>query len=153
MRVAVGSDHAGYELKCRVVEWLAERETPCLDLGPPAFDPTDDYPDFAAAVARAVANQDCDLGIVVCATGIGSCIAANKVAGVRAAVCSETYSARYSRLHNDANVLCLGSRVVGIGLALEIIEAWLNASFSGDKRHARRVAKIGELEDPGMAER
>jgi len=146
MRVAIGSDHTGYQLKSLIIEWLGERKIECHDVGPHAFDPDDDYPDFAVPVAKAVAARDCDLGIIICATGIGSCIAANKVGGIRSALCHDTYSARHSRLHNDANVLCLGARVVGEGLAREVLEAWLSESFSGEARHRRRVDKLGQLE-------
>ena len=146
MRIAIGSDHTGYHLKSLIIEWLGERKIECHDVGPHAFDPGDDYPDFAVPVAKAVAARDCDLGIIICATGIGSCIAANKVDGIRGALCHDTYSARHSRLHNDANMLCLGARVVGEGLAREVLEAWLSESFSSEARHRRRIAKLARLE-------
>jgi ribose 5-phosphate isomerase B len=149
MRIAVGSDHAGHELKARLLAWLADRGFDHLDVGARSFDPEDDYPDFAAAAARAVSRGECDLGIVLCATGIGSCVVANKIAGIRAAVCHDTYSARYSRLDNDANVLCLGARVVGEGLALEIVATWLGESFSGEARHRRRIGKVIALDTEG----
>lgn len=146
MRIAIGSDHAGHSLKSAIISWLTERQVPFLDVGGHSLEADDDYPDSAAAVGRAVANREADLGIVICGTGVGSCIAANKVPGVRAALCVDTFCARYSRLHNDANVLCLGGRVLGADLALEIVDVWLGTSFSGEERHRRRLHKIGALE-------
>jgi ribose 5-phosphate isomerase B len=149
MKIAIGSDHAGYVLKASIISWLTEHQIPYLDLGAHSLNPGDDYPDFAAAVARAVASKEADLGITICGTGVGSCIAANKVAGVRAALCADCYCAKYSRLHNDANVLCLGARVLGPGLAVEIVAAWLGVSFSGEERHRRRIGKLSQLEAGG----
>ena len=140
MRIAVGSDHAGYRLKGEIVKFLLDQGIECDDVG--AHDEhSSDYPDFARAVAEAVARESCDLGVLVCGTGIGMAITANKVPGVRAAVCSETFSARMSRQHNDANVLCVGARVVGSGLALDIVDAFVGAQFEAG-RHQRRVDKI-----------
>jgi len=140
-RLAIGSDHAGYELKAEVARWLGEQGYEVRDLGTDNPDDRVDYPDFGRSVAKAVASGDCELGIVVCATGLGVCMAANKVRGVRAALCTDPFMARMSRQHNDANVLCLGERVIGRGLALEIVASWLEASFDGG-RHARRVAML-----------
>ncbi len=150
MRVAIGSDHAGYQLKEHLRDWLAARDTEVNDVGSRALDPADDYPDFAVAVGEAVRTGRADLGIVICSTGIGSCIAANKLPGVRAALCHDTFSARLSRLHNDANVLCLGADVVAARLAEELLSAWLSASFSGEERHRRRVETICRLEPMGQ---
>jgi len=141
VHIAIGSDHAGYNLKSEIARWLAERGYAVRDLGTDDADIPVDYPDFARAVAQAVTGGEKDLGIAVCGTGLGVSITANKAPGVRAALCTDTYTARMSRLHNDANVLCLGERVVGIGLALDIVAVWLQASFEGE-RHARRLAKI-----------
>jgi ribose 5-phosphate isomerase B len=149
MRIAVGSDHAGYELKRHIVEWLAERGVDHTDVGARALDPEDDYPDFARAVCRAVLSRECDFGIIICATGVGSCIAANKLSGIRAALCGDTFCAKYSRLHNDANVLCLGGRVVGPGLALQIVETWIGEPFGDEERHRRRLEKVARLEERG----
>jgi len=156
MRIAIGSDHAGYHLKAHLRQWLAsgagrDRLKPVLplevrDVGPEALDPGDDYPDFARAVAASVAEGESDLGIMICSTGVGSCIAANKVRGVRAALCHDSFSARMSRAHNDANVLCLGANVVGQGLAEEIVAAWLETPFSGEPRHRCRLEKVMRLE-------
>jgi len=151
MRVAVGADHAGLTLKVSVVRWLTERGITHVDVGAHTFDPGDDYPDYVRAVAESLLRGESDLGIVICGTGQGSCIAANKIAGIRGAAPGETYSARCSRLHNDANVLCLGGRALGEGLALEIVQAWLETPFSGEERHQRRLAKIARLEQEGLA--
>jgi len=148
MRIALGSDHAGYDLKQRAHGWLEQRGAEVVDLGPDTLDPADDYPDYAQKVAEAVARGEADLGLMICSTGVGSCIAANKVAGVRAAPCSDTFCARMSRSHNNANVLCLGANVVGTGLAREIVDTWLNTPFSGQERHQRRVDKIARIETP-----
>ncbi len=149
MRIAIGSDHAGHDLKKRIGEWLKGRGAEVHDVGPGAPDPSDDYPDFALAVARSVRSGESDRGIMVCSTGVGSCIAANKVSGIRAALCHDVFSARMSREHNDANVLCLGANVVGSALAQEIVGVWAAASFSGEERHRRRLSKIAQAEDSG----
>jgi len=143
MRIAIGSDHAGFHLKASVKVHLAERGIEVVDLGTHAAERCD-YPDQAASVASAVARGEAALGVLVCGTGVGMSMAANKFAGVRAAVVSDTFSARATRQHNDCNVLCIGERVVGGGLALDIVDAWLDASFEGG-RHAGRVAKIDAL--------
>lgn len=145
MRVAVAADHAGFHLKRPILEWLAAHGIAYLDLGAYSFQQEDDYPDYARTLAEAVLGGRCDLGIMICGTGQGSCMALNKFPGIRAAACADCYSARYSREHNDANVLCLGARVVGEGLALVIVETWLGAPFSGEARHQRRIAKMAEL--------
>lgn len=145
MRIGIGSDHAGFQLKRVLVSHLREIGQEVRDFG--TFDETPiDYPDISEQVARAVASGEVDRGILVCGTGIGSCIAANKVPGIRAALCHDVYSARMSREHNNANILCLGQRVVGTGHALEVVDAWLAAEFSEESRHQRRVAKIAEIE-------
>ena len=146
MRVAIGSDHAGYQLKEHVRTWMAERRIDVRDVGPQTFDPADDYPDFARAVAELVQTGQVHLGVVICSTGVGSCIAANKLRGVRAALVHEAFSARMSRLHNDANVLCLGASIVAPRYAEEILAAWLEASFSGEERHRRRLDKVAQIE-------
>lgn len=144
MRLAVGSDHAGYRLKQDVLDWLKEMGHEATDMGT-ASPQSVDYPDFARAVCEAVAAGEASLGILVCGTGLGMAIAANKVRGIRAVTCSDTFSARCSREHNDANVLCLGERVVGPGVARDIVETWLGAAFAGG-RHQRRVDKISDIE-------
>lgn len=144
MRVAVGSDHAGFELKQAIKELLGELGHEVRDFGAHSRE-TCDYPDFARAASLAVASGEADLGVLVCGTGVGMSIAANKVPGVRAALCHDVLSARLTREHNDSNVLCLGQQIVGRGLALEIVRTWLGASFAGG-RHRRRVDKIRSLE-------
>lgn len=144
MKIAVGSDHAGFELKQRLVAWLGERGHQVEDLGV-ASPARSDYPDQAAAVARAVATGAAERGLLVCGTGVGMAIAANKVRGVRAANCDDLWVARLARAHNDVNVLALGARVVGPGLAEVILEVFLETPFEGG-RHAVRVDKIGGLE-------
>jgi ribose 5-phosphate isomerase B len=146
MRVAIASDHGGYELKTDVVRYVRELGHICDDLGPRDADSVD-YPDFAEKVARGVAEGAYDRGILVCGTGQGMAISANKVKGVRAAVCHDTYSARLSREHNDANVLCLGGRVAASGLVADVVKAWIEAEFSNEERHRRRLGKIAALED------
>jgi ribose 5-phosphate isomerase B len=143
MRLAIGSDHAGFQLKTDVRQHLESKGLALVDLGTHAAERCD-YPDHAAAVARAVAAGDADLGVLVCGTGVGMAMAANKIPGIRAAVVSDTFSARATRQHNDCNVLCIGERVVGGGLALDIVDAWLGAEFEGG-RHAARVAKLDAL--------
>jgi ribose 5-phosphate isomerase B len=139
-RIAISCDHGGFELKDTLVRFLASKSTQLLDLGVHSNDPVD-YPEKAHAVAEAVLSQQADLGIVVCSTGIGVSIAANKHRGIRAALCTDPLMARMSREHNDANVLCLGGHIIGPWLAMEIVDAFLNGCFEGG-RHARRIAKI-----------
>ncbi len=144
MKLVCGSDHAGLRLKEELKKHLEEKGITVHDVGTHSNDSCD-YPDYAAQVARAVANHEADLGLLVCGTGIGMAITANKIAGVRAASVSDTFSAHASREHNDANVLCIGERVVGMGLAKDILDAFLGAQFQGG-RHAGRVAKIDALD-------
>lgn len=144
---AIGSDHGGYELKQVVMAHLKERGVEFRDYGTFSTDSCD-YPDYGEAVARAVASGECERGIVVCGTGIGISIAANKVHGIRCALCGDCYSAEKSREHNDANMLALGGRVLGEGLALKIVDTFLDTEFAGG-RHARRLAKIAAIEERG----
>ena len=140
----VGADHGGVVLKGRVAEWIAARGHEVEDLGTFATDSVD-YPDIAVAVANRVMQTPNARGVLVCGTGIGMSMAANKVRGIRAAVVTDPFMAAMAAEHNDANVLCLGERVVGIGLARTIVEAWLDSPFGGD-RHARRIGKIMAVE-------
>ncbi len=145
MKIAIGADHAGFPLKQAVKSWLEEHGYQVDDLG--TYDTSSvDYPDYAAAVAHEVAEGKAEYGILICGTGIGMSMSANKVPGIRAALCTNAYTARMSRRHNDANVLCMGARVVGVGVAESIVEAWLSEEFEGG-RHARRVAKINALDE------
>jgi len=142
--IAIASDHAGFQLKTEVVAELGRLGHLVMDLGP-ADTSSVDYPDYATRVTDAVKTSRAALGVLICGTGMGMAISANKVHGIRAALCRTEFEARMSRQHNDANVLCLGQRVTGTGLALEILKAFLNASFEGG-RHATRVDKIRQLE-------
>ncbi|HHU31726.1 MAG: ribose 5-phosphate isomerase B [Zhaonellaceae bacterium] len=145
MKIAIGSDHGGFALKEKIIKFLEENNYHYKDFG--TYDAASvDYPDYALQVAEAIAQGDYDRGILVCGTGIGIGIAANKVPGIRAALCNDTFSARASREHNDANILTIGERVVGPGLALDIVKVWLESEFSGG-RHSRRVEKIREIEE------
>lgn len=145
MRIAIGSDHAGYWLKEELVRFLTEQHLEFKDFGTYSADRVD-YPDIGLQVAEAVAKGEFDRGILVCGSGIGMCIVANKVPGIRAAACSDLYSAMVSRTHNDSNILTLGERVIGVGIAIEIVKTWLFTEFSGEERHAKRIAKIKEIE-------
>lgn len=141
--IALGSDHGGYDLKCQIIDYLKEKGIAYKDFG--CYDKQScDYPEFGKAAAKAVASGECDRGIVVCTTGIGISIAANKIPGVRCALCTDSYLAKMTRLHNDANMLALGGGIVGKNLAIEIVETFLNTEFSEGENHIRR---IGKLED------
>jgi ribose 5-phosphate isomerase B len=142
MKVAIGGDHAGFELKNEVAKLVGECGFEVLDVGAYQYDASDDYPDFALAVAEAVVGREADRGIVVCGSGVGASVAANKIVGARAALCHDTYSAHQGVEHDDMNVLCLGSRVIGVALAGEIVRAYLLAQFSGEERHQRRLNKV-----------
>ncbi len=144
MRIWIGGDHAGFELKERVKTLLEQRQHEITDMGSSSGESVD-YPDYAAAVAQAVSSGEADRGVLVCGTGIGMSIAANKFAKVRAAVCHDVETARLSRQHNNANVLAIGSRVLDPELALAIVQEWINTTFEGG-RHARRLQKITALE-------
>lgn len=136
--IAIGSDHGGYELKLEVIKHLKERGFEVRDYG---CDSTAscDYPVYAQAVANAVAGGECELGILICGTGIGMSIAANKVDGIRAALCSDCFSAQATKEHNNANILCMGARTIGTGLALMITDIFVDTPFSNDERHVRRI--------------
>lgn len=141
MKIALGSDHGGYDLKVKIIEHLKEREIDYKDFG--CYDKNScDYPEFGRAAARAVANGEFDRGIVVCTTGIGISIAANKISGVRCALCTDAYLAKMTRLHNDANMLALGGGFTGVNLALEIVDTFLDTEFSEGANHKRRISKI-----------
>ena len=144
MKIAIGSDHAGYALKEKIKELLTDLELDFTDFGAVSLDAVD-YTDIGVKAAEAVASGEYDRGILICGTGIGMSITANKIRGVRAALCHDLFSCRLSREHNDANVLVMGERVIGHGLALEIVHTWLLSEFIGG-RHARRIQKIRELE-------
>ena len=149
MVIAIGADHGGFALKGDLVEAIQANGHELNDLGAHEYDHSDDYPDFALAVARAVASGKADRGVVICGSGVGAAIAANKVRGVRAAVCHDAYSARQGVEHDDMNVLCIGARVIGIALATDITTRYLAAEFSGEERHQRRLEKVRAVENTG----
>lgn len=145
MNIAIAADHAGFELKQLIKGWLSQGGTRVLDLGTHNTDPVD-YPDFAEAVGMAVIETRADRGILICGSGVGASIAANKIPGIRAALCHDTYSAHQGVEHDAMNILVLGARVIGPALAYELVKAFLAASFSGEERHRRRLAKVTRLE-------
>ena len=143
MKIAIGCDHGGFELKQQVVDYLKDCGIDVEDCG--CYDDKScDYPKHAQAVAGKVVTNECEQGILICGTGIGMSIAANKITGIRAALCSDCFSAEATKLHNNANVLCMGARVLGAGLALKIVDTFVNTEFSNDERHIRRLHLIEE---------
>ena len=142
--IAIGSDHGGFELKKAIMKHLAEKGVEVKDFGTYTSESCD-YPDYGHAVAKAVAAGEFECGILICGTGIGISISANKVPGIRAALCTDCFCAEATRLHNNANILCLGGRVVGEGLALKIVDTFLATPFSNDERHIRRISKIESI--------
>lgn len=145
MRIVLGSDHAGFQLKEEIAAFLRERNCTVLDVGTNGPEPVD-YPDFAEAVGMPVVESKADRGIVICGSGIGASIAANKIPGIRAGVCHDTYSAHQGVEHDDMNILVMGSRVIGPALAQEIVKTFLEAEFSREDRHLRRLNKVRALE-------
>ena len=145
MKIAIGCDHGGLEHKNAIKAFLEEQGHTLVDEG--IYEQISvDYPDIAVKVGAQIQNKNCELGILVCGTGIGMSLAANKMKGIRAAVCSEHFSAKYTRLHNDSNILCLGGRVIGVGTALELVDLFVNTKFEGG-RHQKRVDKITAIEE------
>ena len=145
MRIGIGNDHSALELKAEIIEFLKEKGHEVVDFGTDSSESCD-YPKYGEAVGRAVVAKEVDCGILICGTGLGISLAANKVKGVRAALCGDCFSAEMTRKHNDANVLAMGARVVGPGLALKIVDTFLENEFEGG-RHARRVDLLGEIEE------
>src|SRR6266567_2721870 len=145
MRLAVGSDHAGFELKETLAAYLRESGHEVIDIGTRSTAPVD-YPDYAEALARAVLDGGAERGVLLCGSGVGASVAANKIPGIRAGLCHDTYSAHQGVEHDDMNVLVIGARVVGTALAEELVHAFLNATFTGEERHRRRVEKVKALE-------
>ena len=146
MKIAVGADHGGFPLKADIIEVLQQAGYEVVDVGAHSLDPSDDYPDFALAVGQAVQRGEAERGIIVCGSGVGACVAANKLHGIRAAICHDTYSAHQGVEHDNMNVLCLGARIVGTELARELVRAFVGAQFSGEERHVRRLAKVKAIE-------
>jgi len=144
-KIAIACDHGGFELKKDIIKHIEAKGYEVCDFGCDRAASVD-YPDYALPASLAVAKGECDLGILICGTGIGMSLCANKVKGIRAACCSDTFSVRMTRLHNDANVLCLGARVVGIGLAIDMVDLFLDTGFEGD-RHSTRIAKVMAIEN------
>ena len=143
MKIGIGSDHGGYELKESIKEYLTEEGIQFIDYGTNSLESVD-YPDYGRAVAEAVINKEVDKGILICGTGIGISITANRIKGIRCALCTDSYSAKMSRMHNNANILALGGRVLGVGLALDIVKTFLDTEFEGG-RHERRINKIDDI--------
>jgi ribose 5-phosphate isomerase B len=150
MRVAFAADHAGWPLRARVFTALAALGHELVDVGSPQIVPGDDYPDVAEAVARAITSGRAERAVLVCGSGVGAAVAANKVIGIRACMCHDSFSARQGVEDDDMNVLCLGARVIGEELAADLVKDFLGASFSGAERHKRRVEKIAALERAGL---
>ena len=143
--IVIASDHGGFALKTQLLAHLGERGIPYEDFGCYSEDGVD-YPAYAEHVAHAVASGECERGILICGTGIGVSMTANKIPGIRASLCADCYSAAMARAHNDANILCLGGRTLGTDLAVMILDAWLDTPFSGNERHARRISQISGME-------
>jgi ribose 5-phosphate isomerase B len=146
IKIAIGADHGGYPLNERVIEELRSAGHEITDFGTHDGSQPDDYPDYALKVGQAVQKGESEIGILICGSGVGAAVAANKLKGIRAALCGDTYSGHQSREHDDCNVLCLGARVVGEELALDIVRAFVAARFTGEERHRRRLEKIVEIE-------
>ncbi len=145
-RIGIAADHGGLNLKTQLSALLREAGYEVVDFGPHAFDPGDDYPDFVIPMAQAVAKGDVERGVAICGSGVGACVAANKVKGVRAGLIEDVFSAHQGVEDDDMNVICLGGRVLGHALAWDLLQAFLSARFSGEERHRRRLGKITRLE-------
>ena len=146
MKLGLACDHAGWEMKNTLAAFLRKQGHDVREVFPDKYDPQDDYPDAAEALGRAVASKSVERGILICGSGVGACVAANKIRGVRAGLCHDTYSAHQGVEHDDVNVLCLGARVIGEATAQELVTAFLGARFSGEERHRRRLKKTMTLE-------
>jgi len=150
MKVAIGADHAGFELKGEIVRWLKSAGHQVEDLGAHVMDPDDDYPDFAVAVANSLRSGETERGVIICGSGVGACITANKVKGIRACLCHDTYTARQGVQHDDMNVVCIGGRVIGIELTKAVLETFLEARFIPEPRFQRRLDKLAQVEQNGF---
>jgi ribose 5-phosphate isomerase B len=146
MKVGIGADHGGFEMKEKLARLLAKEGHEVVDFGNDVYEPDDDYPDFSIPLSRAVANGDVERGVLVCGSGIGACVAANKVTGVRAGLCHDDYSAHQGVEDDDMNLICFGGRTTGIEVAWECTKKFLRAKFTGMERHRRRLAKVAQLE-------
>lgn len=150
MRIAMAADHGGFDLKADLLTWLKKQGYEVEDMGNLRCEAGDDYPDFAEPAARAVASGRADRAIIICGSGVGACMVANKIAGVRACLCHDTYSAHQGVEHDAMNVLCLGARIIGVELAHEVVTAFLKASFKEEERFRRRLNKLLEVERKGQ---
>ena len=150
-KIAIGADHGGYPLNERIIEELRQAGHEIIDFGSHDGTRPDDYPDYAVKVGQAIQIAQAEIGIIICGSGVGAAVAANKLTGIRAALCGDTYSAHQSREHDDCNVLCLGARVTGVELALEIMRAFVAARFTGEERHQRRLSKVAAIEKMTLA--
>jgi len=146
IKIAIGADHGGYPLNEKIIEELRRAGHELTDFGTHDGSQPDDYPDYAIKVGQAIQSGQAEIGIIVCGSGVGAAVAANKLTGIRAALCGDTYSAHQCREHDDCNVLCLGARVTGVELALEIVRAFVAARFTGEERHRRRLSKVAAIE-------
>lgn len=146
MKLVIGADHAGFDLKSQIVPWLETIGHEVVDVGAHTLDPADDFPDFAAAVGRSLALDAADRGVMICGSGVGANIASNKVSGIRASLCHDTYTARQGVEHNNMNVICLGGRVIGIETAKEVITAFVGANYMPEDRFQRRIEKVTAIE-------
>lgn len=149
MKIAVACDHGGFPLKDPVIAELKKLGFEVLDLGAHQYDAQDDYPDFARYIGQAIQHGQAERGILVCGSGVGACVAANKITGIRASVCHDIYSAHQGVEHDDMNILCLGARIVGESLALDLVGAFTQAKFSGEPRHRRRLEKVKAMDKAG----
>lgn len=148
--IAIASDHAAVNFKSLIIKHLTDKGIKCIDMGADASVKASDYPDYAEKVCKAIKDGTATTGILVCGTGIGMSIAANKHIGIRCALCSDTFSAKATREHNDTNVLALGERVIGVGLALDIVDTFIGTQFTGEERHVRRIDKINKIESASL---
>ena len=146
MKLAVGADHAGFDLKAQIIPWLESSGHEVVDVGAHTLDPADDFPDIASAVGFSVTRGQAQRGVMICGSGVGASIATNKVRGIRACLCHDTYTARQGVEHNDMNVICLGGRVIGIETAKEVITAFIGADFMPEARFQRRIDKVSKIE-------
>lgn len=146
IKIAIGADHGGYPLNEQIIKELRQAGHELIDFGTHDGSQPDDYPDYAVKVGHAIQNAEAEIGIIICGSGVGAAVAANKLKGIRAALCGDTYSAHQCREHDDCNVLCLGAGVTGVELALEIVRAFVAARFTGEERHQRRLRKVTAIE-------
>ena len=146
MRISLTADHNGFELKKELLEYIKSLGHEAIDLGPYEYDSSDDYPDFAKIISNNVSQKETDRGIMICGSGVGASVAANKIKGTRASVCHDIYSAHQGVEHDDMNLLCIGSRIIGIEVAKEIVKAFIEARYTGEERHSRRLSKVLDME-------